>query len=305
MEKVALVVVGPTCSGKTTLGIELARLVGGEVISADSRQFYKFLDIGTAKPTEEEQAIVKHHLVDFIEPDVDYNVSRFEDDALIIAQKLFSENKIPVFVGGSGLYIQAIVDGLFTEIETDMEYRDYLMALREKFGNSHIHGILKEVDSVSAEKMLPQNWKRIMRALEVYHISGEPIWKFHESHKREIDIKFIQYGLEWDRKVLYENIDNRVEEMIEAGLVDEIKQIFKMGYSKSINSLNTVGYKELISFLEDEISLERAVELIKRNTRRYAKRQMTWFRKDDRINWLKVGSRKDILKSAAKIATEF
>ena len=153
--------------------------------------------------------------------------------------------------------------------------------------------------------MLPQNWKRIIRALEVYHISGEPIWKFHEAHKREIDIKFIQYGLEWDREALYNNIDNRVNDMIDDGLVDEIRRILEMGYPKTMNSLNTVGYKEIISCLDDEITLVRAIELIKRNTRRYAKRQMTWFRKDDRINWLKVNSKEDILNSASQIATEF
>ena len=294
MERLALVIVGPTCSGKTLLSLELAKLLDGEIISADSRQFFKLLSIGTAKPSPEELSSVKHHLVDFLDPEADYNVSRFEEDGLRILNEILERKKLPIIVGGSGLYIKAMVDGLFNEIETDGEYRDYLMAIREKFGNEHIYGILKEVDPVSAEKMLPQNWKRVMRALEVFHISGEPIWKFHEKHKRQTDIKFRQIGLNWDRSILYANIDNRVDKMIEAGLVEEVKSILDMGFDKNINSLNTVGYKEIISFLEGEISLDRAVELIKRNTRHYAKRQMTWFRAVDRINWYEIKNNDDL-----------
>ena len=305
MEKLAIVVVGPTCSGKTTFGVELVKNLGGEVISADSRQFFKHLSIGTAKPTLQEQEGIKHHLIDFLNPDIEYNVSRFEEDGIRIAQELFSKKKTPVFVGGSGLYIRAIVDGLFTEIETDEEYREYLNGLREKFGNTHIYGILKKVDPVSAENMLPQNYKRIMRALEVYHISGEPIWKFHEKHKREIDIDFVQVGLEWERSILYANIEKRVDEMIENGLVDEVKGILESGYSKELNALNTVGYKEIISFLEGDISFDRAIDLIKRNTRRFAKRQLTWFRRDERIRWIKITSKEEITTAAKKYATQF
>ena len=304
MERVAYVIVGPTCSGKTTFSIELAKKINGEIISADSRQFYKLLDIGTAKPTPEELSQVKHHLVDFISPQTEYNVSRFEEDSLKIIESLFKENKTPVIVGGSGLYIRAVVEGLFNEIDTDEEYREYLNELRTKFGNTHIYGILKEVDPVSAEKMLPQNWKRVMRALEVFHISGEPIWKFQKEHKRETDIEFRQFGLNWPREILYKNIETRVDKMIDLGLVDEVKSLLANGYNENINALNTVGYKEIISYLKSEYSLERAIELIKRNTRHYAKRQMTWFRKDESINWLDINSNEDLFKQVSRIATE-
>ena len=304
MERVAYVIVGPTCSGKTTFSIELAKKINGEIISADSRQFYKLLDIGTAKPSPEELSQVKHHLVDFISPKTEYNVSRFEEDSLKIIESLFKENKTPVIVGGSGLYIRAVVEGLFNEIDTDEEYREYLNELRTKFGNTHIYGILKEVDPVSAEKMLPQNWKRVMRALEVFHISGEPIWKFQKEHKRETDIEFRQFGLNWPREILYKNIETRVDKMIDLGLVDEVKSLLANGYNENINALNTVGYKEIISYLKGEYSLERAIELIKRNTRHYAKRQMTWFRKDESINWLDINSNEDLFKQVSRIATE-
>jgi tRNA dimethylallyltransferase len=304
MERIAYVIVGPTCSGKTTFSIELAKKINGEIISADSRQFYKLLDIGTAKPTPEELSEVKHHLVDFISPKTEYNVSRFEEDSLKIIESLFKEKKTPVIVGGSGLYIRAVVEGLFNEIDTDEEYREYLNELRTKFGNAHIYGILKEVDPVSAEKMLPQNWKRVMRALEVFHISGEPIWKFQKEHKRETDIEFRQFGLNWPREILYKNIETRVDKMIDLGLVDEVKSILANGYHENINALNTVGYKEIISYLKGEYSLERAIELIKRNTRHYAKRQMTWFRKDESINWLDINSNEDLFKQVSRIATE-
>ena len=304
MARIAYVIVGPTCSGKTTFGIELAKKINGEIISADSRQFYKLLDIGTAKPTKEELSEVQHHLINFINPDVEYNVSRFEEDSLKIIEKIFDEKKIPVIVGGSGLYIRAVVEGLFNEIDTDSEYREYLNGLRTKYGNEHIYGILKEVDPQSAGKMLPQNWKRVMRALEVFHLSGEPIWKFHNEHKRESNIEFRQFGLNWPREILYKNIETRVDKMIEAGLIDEVEFLLSKGYDESINALNTVGYKEIISYIRGEYSLERAVELIKRNTRHYAKRQMTWFRKDENIKWLTVNSSDDLYTIASSIATE-
>ena len=286
MERKVIVIVGPTCSGKTGVGISLAEKLRTEIISADSRQIYKLLTIGTAKPTTDELRKAKHHLVDFLEPDEDYNVSRFESDSLKIIEKLFSQNKIPIVVGGSGLYIKALAEGIFDTVDADSEYREELHDKREKFGNEYLYEELKRVDPQSASKMLPQNWKRVMRALEVYHLTGEPIWKFQETYKRETDIEFKLFGLNWEREKLYRNIENRVDEMIAAGLVDEVKNILALGYSKKINALNTVGYKEIISFLENEITLERAVELIKRNTRRYAKRQMTWFRKTKGIEWL-------------------
>lgn len=298
MERKVIVIVGPTCSGKTRVSLDLAAKLSTEIISADSRQIYKYLNIGTAKPALKDLQRIKHHFINYIEPDQDYNVSKYESDGLKIIEKIFDVNRIPIIAGGSGLYIQAIVDGIFDAVDTDEDYRNELKEKRDRFGNQFLYEELKKVDPVSASKMLPQNWKRVIRALEVFHLTGQPIWKFQEEYKRESDINFFQFGLEWPRDLLYRNINNRVDEMFEAGFLKEVQEILAMGYLKNLNSLNTVGYKETISYLEDEISLDRAIELIKRNTRHYSKRQMTWFRKDERINWLKINSPGDLEKTS-------
>ncbi len=288
MERRVIAIVGATGSGKTSLSLKLAAKLNSEIISADSRQIYKILTIGTAKPLKEQLNQIKHHFIDSLNPNVSFNVSKFEVESLKVIEELHQKNKIPIVVGGSGLYIKALVDGLFNEVDTDEKFRNKLLDEREKFGNDYLYQKLIAVDKVSADTMLPQNWKRVIRALEVFHLTAEPIWKFHAEHKREVNIEFLQYGLQWEREILYQNIDNRVDKMISDGLVNEVKSVLEMGYSSELNSLNTVGYKELIAYLKGEFDLNRAVELIKRNTRRYAKRQMTWFRKDDRINWFKI-----------------
>lgn len=300
MEKLALVIIGPTCSGKTSLALNLAKKLNSEIISADSRQIYKYLDIGTAKPTLEELNSIKHHFIDILDPSAEFNASMFEIEALKIITELHSQNKIPIIAGGSGLYVKALIDGIFDSIDSDEDYRIELLELKNKFGNEYLYEELKKIDPVSAEKMLPQNWKRIIRALEVYKISGEPIWKLQSSYQREVNVNFIQYGLNWEREILYKNIEARVDKMIEDGLIDEVSNLINK-YDKSLNSLNTVGYKEIIEFLENKISKERAVELIKRNTRRYAKRQLTWFRKDERIKWIDISSLSEIDKVSSEI----
>ena len=305
MERKVIVIAGPTCSGKTSAGISLCERIRSEIISADSRQIYKQLDIGTAKPTSDELKSVKHHFINLLDPNEEYNVSRFEKEALEKINLLLGKSKIPVVVGGSGLYIRALIDGIFDSVDPDSDYRAELLALKEKFGNEALYEKLKNADPVSASKMLPQNWKRVIRALEVFNSIGEPIWKAQEKEKKISDIKFYQFGLEWERELLYKNIESRVDEMIESGLIAEVEKILNSGYSKKLNSLNTVGYKEIISYLENEITFERAVELIKRNTRRYAKRQLTWFRKDNRINWIKVTSRNDLEKVPEFILKNF
>ncbi len=288
-----IVIVGPTCSGKTNLGIELAKKLSGEVISADSRQIFKYLNIGTASPSNSEFQNVKHYFISILNPDEKYDVSIFEKDALNVIKKLLKENKQPIVVGGSGLYIRAVVDGIFDSVETDTTYRNNLMQLCKEKGNEFIYSMLQKVDEQSAKKMQPSNWKRVIRALEVFHVTGKPIWQIQQEHKRKENYSFVQFGLNWNREELYANIDLRVDRMIQAGLVEEVKNILGMGYLPELNSLNTVGYKEIFSYLNNQISLERAVELIKRNTRHFAKRQMTWFRKDDRINWLAVNGESD------------
>lgn len=294
MESKVIVIVGPTCSGKTDLSLRIAGKLNSEIISADSRQIYKYLNIGTAKPTESELGFVKHHLIDFLEPSEEYNASKFENDSIKIITNLLKKGKIPIIVGGSGLYIRALVDGIFNTVDTDVEFRAEIMSDRLKFGNEYIYDLLVQRDPKTAENLLPQNWKRIIRALEVYHITGKPIWKHQEEYKRDLPFEFFQVGLNWDRKILYPNIENRVDKMMEAGLVEEVNSILEMGYDKDINALNTVGYKEIINYLHGDYSLTRAEELIKRNTRRYAKRQLTWFRKDKRIKWFDISKIEDL-----------
>jgi tRNA dimethylallyltransferase len=300
MEQV-IVIAGPTCSGKTRLSLDVADKLNTEIISADSRQIYKFLDIGTAKPTGKELKKIRHHFISNLYPDEDFNVSDFETKALEIIKRIHTRNKIPVVAGGSGLYIKAIVDGIFNLVDTDEEFRTELMKKRKEFGNEYLYEELKEIDPVSVSKMLPQNYKRVIRALEVYHLTGKPIWIFQKEYKRDVDYNFMQFGLRWDREALYKNIEKRVDDMIEGGLVEEVKNILDKGYDKNINALNTVGYKEIISYLEGIVSLERAIELIKRNTRRFAKRQLTWFNKDKRITWITIDSPDELKKVSDQI----
>lgn len=301
MESIVPVIVGPTCSGKTSLSIQLARKINAEIISADSRQVFKYLSIGTAKPSTDEIKNITHYFIDFLNPNENFNASIFEKESIGIISKLFREKKTPIVVGGSGLYIKALVDGIFDSVDTDEEYRNELAELRKLYGNEYLLKLLYEIDPKTAKSLLPQNWKRIYRALEVFHITGEPIWKHQDMHKREINFRFVQYGLNWKRDILYANIENRVDEMISDGLVDEVKSLLNKGFSKNLNALNTVGYKEIIEFLEEKISLDRAIELIKRNTRRYAKRQLTWFRRDERIKWFEVNEKDDLNTIANKI----
>lgn len=305
MERIVLVIVGPTCSGKTHLSLKLAQSIPGEIISADSRQIYKYLDIGTAKQSSQELEKVKHHLINILDPSDKYNASVFEKDAERIIDTLIKKSKIPIVVGGSGLYIQALIDGIFNTAEKDEEYRKELHQKRNELGNKFLHEELKKVDPQSADKMLPQNWKRVMRALEVFHLTSEPIWKHHKKQSakgaKERKFNFKQFGLNWDRELLYKNIDKRVDEMIAKGFVDEVKNILNKGYDRNLNSLNTVGYKEIIEHLEGNLTLERTVDLIKRNTRHYAKRQLTWFRKDKRIQWFDIRDFEELDQVAEKI----
>ena len=288
MDAKVIVIAGPTCSGKTDLALILAEKLNGEIISADSRQIYKYLDIGTAKPSSSELESIFHYFINILEPDQQYNASMFENDALETIKKITGREKVPVVVGGSGLYIKALVDGIFDIVGTDEIYREHLLQMKKERGNEFLYKELQKVDPESSSKMLPQNWKRIMRALEVYRLSGKTIGELQKEYKREVDFNFVQFGLKWERSVLYRNIEKRVDKMIKDGLVEETEGILAKGFDKNLNSLNTVGYKEIITYLEGGITLDRAVDLIKRNTRRFAKRQVTWFGADNRITWFEI-----------------
>lgn len=283
-------IAGPTCSGKSSLGFLLAKKLNSEIISADSRQIYKYLNIGTAKPDAKILSEIKHHFIDEFVPTQEFNVSKFEKSSLSIFIKLFNVHKIPIVVGGSGLYVRALVDGLFEIGDNDEEYRKHLSDLRKNNGNEFLYEKLISVDPDAAAKMLPQNWKRVMRALEVHHLTGRKISDLHKEYEREINIKYFQFGLNWERNILYERINNRVDEMIKNGLVEEVRSLLTKGFTIELNALNTVGYKEIFSYLDNKISIERAIELIKRNTRHFAKRQLTWFNADKRIHWFKINS---------------
>ncbi|MCX7875741.1 MAG: tRNA (adenosine(37)-N6)-dimethylallyltransferase MiaA [Melioribacteraceae bacterium] len=301
MERKVIVIVGPTCSGKSDIAFNIAKKFDTEIISADSRQIYKQLNIGTAKPSNEQLRLVKHHFINELDLENVFDASKFEIKGLKIIEELFSKNKLPIVCGGTGLYIKALIDGIISTVPNDITLRQDLLNKRLIFGNEYIYNELKKVDPKAAEKMLPQNWKRIIRALEVFHITGNSILDIQKNLLRDKNIVFLQFGLRWNREILYNRINKRVNNMIEAGLVEEVKKILEMGYDKNLFSLNTVGYKEIIDYLEGKFSIDKAIELIKRNTRRYAKKQFTWFNKDKRIFWLDINDKSEFDSITNKI----
>ncbi len=303
-ERTAIAVVGPTCSGKTQIGIELARLIDGEIISADARQLFKLISIGTAKPTSEELSEIPHHLISILSLDEEMNAGAYAELAGTIAVEIFSREHVPVIVGGSGLYLRALIDGLFDAPEIDAGIRKKLRERYREDGAGNLLGELKKVDPIAAEGLIPQNYKRILRALEVYYSSGRRISELRKESRSNVTFNTVQFGIHFDRKFLYRRIEKRVDEMIEAGLVDEMKEILRRGFNPNLNSLQTVGYKEVINFLQERISFEEMVSVIKMNTRRYAKRQMTWFNKDKRITWIDADD-KSPLDAAGEIYKRF
>lgn len=305
MGKKVIVIVGPTCSGKTKLSLILAEKLKSEIISADSRQVYKYLTIGTAKPKSDELSMIKHHFIDELEPDEEFNADIFSKRAREIISQLIEKKLIPIVVGGSGLYIKALVDGITQTIVSDKSLRYELLELRKIYGNDYLYNELKKIDPISAEKMLPQNWKRVIRAIEVFRLTGKPIWQHHIENPVQQEFEFIQYGLKWERKKLYQNIECRVDEMIRNGFVEEVKLILDKGYHKEINSLNTIGYKEIIDLLDNKITFDEMLNRIKINTRRFAKRQLTWFNADKRIKWFELESYEELNIIAENILRDF
>lgn len=285
-----IVIVGPTASGKTNLSIELAKRMNGEIISADSMQIYKYMDIGTAKPTEEEMQGINHYLIDEVLPSEDFNVVRFKELAERYIDNILEKGKQPIVAGGTGLYISSLINNIsFSESESDWELRETLKKEAEELGPEYLHKKLQEVDPASALSIHPNNVKRVIRALEVYYQTQKPI-SYHNEISRSIPprYQFVLVGLNMDRQVLYERINKRVDIMIQNGLVDEVKRLVDLGYADSIISMQGIGYKEIMEFLRNNITQEQAIENIKQGTRRYAKRQITWFKRINGIRWFNI-----------------
>ncbi|HTR82355.1 MAG TPA: tRNA (adenosine(37)-N6)-dimethylallyltransferase MiaA [Bacteroidota bacterium] len=296
-----LVIVGPTASGKTALALDVARRFPSEILSADSRQVYKLLNIGTAKPSVEDRKIVTHHFVDELLPDQHFSAGEFGVQGRKIVEEIIKRRSLPIIVGGTGLYIRSLVDGLFSGPGREEELRKELEARLESEGAEALLDELRKVDPKAASKMLPSNQRRIVRALEVYYATGKPISQHHGEHAPRSPFDPLFIGLQWDRKILYERINGRVEKMLAAGFLDEVKELIGKGYDDRFKSLQTVGYKEAFAFFRKEISYDRMVELMKQNTRRFAKRQLTWFRRDERIRWFEVHDEAEIPRIAEEV----
>lgn len=282
-----VVLTGPTAVGKTALSIELAKAISGAIISADSMQVYKHMDIGSAKIMPEEMEGIRHYLVDEFEPDEEFHVARFVERAKECLNEIYREGKIPIIVGGTGFYIQALLyDVNFSEQNTNTEYRKELEYLAEEKGAEYLHKMLKEVDAASAEAIHANNRKRVIRALEFYHLTGTKISEHNETEKQKTSpYNFAYFVLTDNRKHLYERIEKRVDMMIKNGLVEEVQKLKDMGYHREMVSMQGLGYKEILDYLDGKMTLEEAVSLIKKETRHFAKRQLTWFRRERDVIW--------------------
>ncbi|NFH90923.1 tRNA (adenosine(37)-N6)-dimethylallyltransferase MiaA [Clostridium botulinum] len=288
MKQKILVLGGPTAVGKTELSIKLAEKLNGEIISADSMQIYKKMDIGSAKVTKEEMRDINHYMIDIVSPEEEFSVADFKNIGEKAIKEIIAKEKLPMIVGGTGLYINSLTCNVtFTESEKDDEYRTYLESLAEANGNKYVHEMLKEIDEISYRDIHPNNRKRVIRALEVYKISGKPFSSYNvgdDFYKTDYDVFY--YVLTMDREKLYNRINKRVDIMIENGLIDECIELKKLGYTSNMQSMQGIGYKEILYYLDKKISLDEAVNLIKQGSRNYAKRQLTWFRRDPRCTFL-------------------
>ena len=288
MKKPLIVLTGPTAVGKTELSIKLAGAIGGEIISADSMQVYKYMDIGTAKISTAEMGQIPHYLIDILEPEEEFNVVKFKEYAGKCMEEIYAKGKIPIIVGGTGFYIQAVLYGIdFKENGEDTAYRQQLEELYKKEGSEYLHAKLAQIDPSSAQAIHPNNVKRVIRALEYYDQTGSRISEHNEEQrKNESPYNFCYIVLNNDREVLYERINRRVDLMMEAGLVQEVKQLLERGLSGDMVSMQGLGYKEIVRYLLGECSLEEAVYTIKRDTRHFAKRQLTWFKREKEVTWI-------------------
>lgn len=283
-----IILTGPTAVGKTALSIGLAKAVDGEIISADSMQVYRKMNIGTAKIQQSEMQGVRHHLIDILDPGEDFNVVLFKKYALEAMKDIYTRGKIPVVVGGTGFYIQALLyDINFEDNDNDMSYREELQALAVEHGNSYIHDMLAGVDPESAEKIHENNVKRVIRALEFYKKTGTKISEHNEAEsQKESPYNFEYFVLNDDRQKLYDRIDRRIDIMLEDGLLDEVRSLVDEGYSRDLVSMQGLGYKEMIDYIQERCTFDEALYTLKRDTRHFAKRQVTWFKREKQVTWV-------------------
>ena len=288
MKKPLIILTGPTAVGKTKASIGLAQALNGEIISADSMQVYKYMDIGSAKIRPEEMQGVRHYLVDELEPDEEFHVVRFQQMAKQAMEEIYAKGKIPIVVGGTGFYIQALLYDIdFTENDEDTEYRKELEKLAKEKGADSLHDMLKEVDPASAESIHANNVKRVIRALEFYKLTGQKISEHNERERgKESPYEFCYFVLNDDRQLLYDRIDLRIDKMLEDGLLEEVTALKNKGYTKDMVAMQGLGYKEILDYLNGACTLEEAIYILKRDTRHFAKRQLTWFRREREVIWV-------------------
>ena len=283
-----IVICGPTASGKTALSIELAKKINGEIISSDSMQIYKDMNIGTAKPTKEEMQGIKHYLIDFVEPNIRYSVADFKKDAEKAIEEVLKKGKYPIIVGGTGLYIDSLIYGIeYQDIKLDEEYRKKLESIAQKDkGLEELYNKAKEIDEKAIQKISPNDKKRIIRILEIYKATGKnKTEQEEESRKKGVKYDYKVFAINMEREKLYERINQRVDIMVQQGLVEEVENLLKK-YDKFPTAMQGLGYKEVVEYLENKCTKEEMIEKIKMETRRYAKRQLTWFRKNKQTIWL-------------------
>lgn len=290
MRQPLIILTGPTAVGKTALSISLAKAVDGEIISADSMQVYRHMDIGSAKVTADEMEGVPHHLIDVLDPDEDFNVVRFQSMAREAMEGIYERGHIPIVTGGTGFYIQALLYDIdFKENEDSGEIRRELEALGDEKGDEYLHHMLTEIDPEAAAEIHAHNRKRVIRAIEYYRQTGEKISEHNKKEReKESPYHFLYYVLTTDRCLLYERIEERVDLMLSAGLVDEVRALREMGCTRSMVSMQGLGYKEILDYLEGRRTLEEAVYILKRDTRHFAKRQLTWFKRERDVRWLNL-----------------
>ena len=298
--KPLIVLTGPTAVGKTALSISLAKAIGGEIISADSMQVYKYMDIGTAKIRPEEMEGIPHHLIDVLDPKVAFNVAMFKDMAKQAVEEIYSRGHIPIIVGGTGFYIQALLYDIdFSEEDSNQELRNELEVLANEKGSEYLHSLLQEVDPESADQIHHHNVKRVIRAIEYFRMHGEKISVHNERERmKKSPYQFLYFVLTHDRQILYDRIEKRIDQMMEEGLLAEVDKLLKMGYDPELVSMQGLGYKEFVPYFKGECTLDESVYVLKRDTRHFAKRQLTWFRRERDVRWLdknKIASEAEIL----------